>query len=93
MSGHHALSDAPDAEPGDRKAMQLSSLTPDPHNARQHDEGNLSLIEAALCEVGTAPIRCDRRGRRCMVFSVRLSIPASTKCSWCAYGVDSSSLP
>ncbi len=32
----------------------LSSLTPDPRNARTHSERNLSLIEAALREVGAA---------------------------------------
>ena len=32
----------------------LSSLTPDPHNARSHGERNLALIESALREVGAA---------------------------------------
>jgi ParB-like chromosome segregation protein Spo0J len=32
----------------------LSSLTPDPRNARRHDARNLALIEAALREVGAA---------------------------------------
>ena len=32
----------------------LSSLTPDPRNARRHDDRNLALIEAALREVGAA---------------------------------------
>ncbi len=34
--------------------LALTSLTPDPRNARCHDERNLSVIEQALREVGAA---------------------------------------
>ncbi|MDP9353734.1 MAG: ParB N-terminal domain-containing protein, partial [Chloroflexota bacterium] len=53
----------PDQEPNehepagqerDRMVAALSSLTPDPRNARKHSDRNLAQIEAALREVGAA---------------------------------------
>jgi DNA modification methylase len=41
-------------EHADASVSPLSALTPDPRNARRHDERNLALIEAALREVGAA---------------------------------------
>ncbi|MDP9355457.1 MAG: hypothetical protein M3R02_09285, partial [Chloroflexota bacterium] len=38
----------------DRGITPLSSLTPDPRNARTHSERNLAQIEQALREVGAA---------------------------------------
>ncbi len=38
----------------DRVVTALSSLTPDPRNARSHSDRNLAQIEAALREVGAA---------------------------------------
>ena len=41
-------------EDGDATLLSLSSLTPDPQNARRPDDRHLALIEQALREVGAA---------------------------------------
>ncbi len=44
----------PEGQERDRAVAPLSSLTPDPRNARKHNDRNLAQIEAALREVGAA---------------------------------------
>jgi DNA modification methylase len=50
----HAAKERTPTSTDSQAVSPLSSLTPDPRNARRHNDRNLALIEAALREVGAA---------------------------------------
>ncbi|MDP9367346.1 MAG: hypothetical protein M3Q03_03555, partial [Chloroflexota bacterium] len=53
MMGQDSDEHEPQVPEQDLEVAALSSLTPDPRNARKHSDRNLAQIEAALREVGT----------------------------------------